>query len=189
MLPVIETPRLLLRPFTEADLPALFRLLSDETVNTFLPWYPVKNPEEARRFWEARFLGERYAFAICLKTDAQPIGYIKAENGGAYDVGYALEKAFWNRGITSEAGAALLELLHAEQVPFVTATHDVRNSHSGGVMRKIGMRYCYSYVEQWQPKNIPVTFRLYQRNLDGNETRVYLQYWNRYPTHFRETNL
>ncbi len=33
-------------------------------------------------------------------------------------------------------------------------------------MQNIGMRYCYSYQEQWQPKDILVTFRLYQLDLD-----------------------
>ena len=40
-------------------------------------------------------------------------------------------------------------------------------------MRQIGMKYQYSYEEQWQPKDLLVTFRLYQLNLDGNGSRVY----------------
>ena len=48
--PVIETERLILRKFTENDLEALYRIYSDEEVNTFLPWFPVKTMEEAKRF-------------------------------------------------------------------------------------------------------------------------------------------
>lgn len=40
-------------------------------------------------------------------------------------------------------------------------------------MQKVGMKYCYSYEEQWQPKNIPVIFRMYQLNFNGNEDFVY----------------
>lgn len=29
------------------------------------------------------------------------------------------------------------------------------------------MKYCYTYEEQWQQKNIPVFFRMYQLNFDG----------------------
>lgn len=47
------------------------------------------------------------------------------------------------------------------------------------------MRYMYSYEELWQPKNLLVTFRMYQLNLDGVD-RVYRAYWNRYPKHFIE---
>lgn len=51
------------------------------------------------------------------------------------------------------------------------------------------MRYCYSYREQWQPKDFPVVFRMYQLNLDGQEDRVYRGYWEKYPEHFVESDL
>lgn len=53
-------------------------------------------------------------------------------------------------------------------------------------MQKCGMKYMYSYEEQWQPKDILVIFRMYQMNLDGNEERVFMKYWNMYPNHFIE---
>ena len=53
-------------------------------------------------------------------------------------------------------------------------------------MKRIGMKYCYSYVEQWRPKNFPVTFRMYQLNLDGEGGRVYQKYRDMYPN-FTET--
>lgn len=56
-------------------------------------------------------------------------------------------------------------------------------------MKKLGMSYRYSYVEQWQPKNIFVTFRMYQLNFDKNDERVYMEYWNSYDNHFVEQNL
>lgn len=56
-------------------------------------------------------------------------------------------------------------------------------------MKKLGMTYRYSYVEQWQPKDVPVTFRMYQRNFTGGEDETYRQYWNQYAVHFVEDNL
>ncbi len=53
-------------------------------------------------------------------------------------------------------------------------------------MEKVGMTYCYSYEEQWQPKDIPVIFRMYQLNFDGSGDFVYQKYWNLYPNHFTE---
>ena len=41
-------------------------------------------------------------------------------------------------------------------------------------------------LEQWQPKDIPVRFRLYQLNLDGGETRAYKKYWEQYAVHYVE---
>ena len=45
--PTLETKRLILRKFTENDIEALFLILKDKEVNTFLPWYPMKNLEQA----------------------------------------------------------------------------------------------------------------------------------------------
>jgi len=70
--PTIETERLILRKFTEHDADALFELLSDKDINTFLPWFPLKNINEANQFLQERFLAyyhkpSSYRYAICLK--------------------------------------------------------------------------------------------------------------------------
>ena len=82
--PILETSRLILRKFTERDMEALFLILKDEEANKFLPWYPVKDLEEARRFYQERYAAkygqpQAYAYAICLKTDNFPIGYVKVD--------------------------------------------------------------------------------------------------------------
>lgn len=187
--PQLETERLILRKFTEEDIEALYLLLKDEEVNVFLPWFPVKNMEEAKAFYEKRFVDKRYYFAICLKEDNYPIGYVKADIDDSHDFGYALRKEFWHRGIVTEASRTLIELLKKDGIPYITATHDKNNPRSGGVMRQLGMKYCYSYKEQWQPKNFFVTFRMYQLNFDGQEDRVYQKYWNLYDIHFVETDI
>ena len=51
-IPCLETKRLILRSFTEDDTDALYLLLSDQEVNTFLPWFPVKNKAEANQFYK-----------------------------------------------------------------------------------------------------------------------------------------
>ena len=56
-------------------------------------------------------------------------------------------------------------------------------------MKQLGMHYQYSYEEQWQPKDIPVIFRLYQLNLDGQENRVYMEYWNQSSIRFKEAGV
>ena len=182
----LETDRLILRKFENKDMEALYLLLKDEEVNTFLPWFPVKNLEETKDFYEKRFAGREYCFAICLKEDNCLIGYVKADTDDSYDLGYALHKEFWHKGIVAEASKALIEQLKQDNIPYVTATHDINNPRSGGVMRQIGMKYCYSYEELWQPKNFLVTFRMFQLNLDGQEDRIYTKYRDLYDIHFVE---
>lgn len=185
----LETDRLILRKFEERDMEALYLLLKDEEVNIFLPWFPVKSMEEMEQFYKQRFADNKYCLAICLKEDDTPIGYIKADMDDSHDLGYALRREFWHRGIAAEAGKELVRQLKEDGIPYVTATHDKNNPRSGGVMRQIGMKYCYSYQEQWQPKDFPVTFRMYQLNFDGQEDRVYQKYWDLYETHFVEKEL
>lgn len=192
--PTIETQRLILRKFTENDVSALYRIYSDVEVNRFLPWFPLKTMEEAASFYKQQ-LQTCYAqeaacyYAVCLQEDNLPVGYIHMSGEESHDFGYGLCKEFWHRGIMTEAGRAVIAQLKEDGVPYITATHDVRNPRSGGVMRRLGMRYCYSYEEQWMPKNILVTFRMYQLNLDGNTQRVYKKYWENAQTRFIESGV
>lgn len=189
--PTLETERLILRKFTEDDGNALFLILSDEEANTFLPWYPAQNIDESKAFYEERY-GDKYrqpqayAYAICLRSDNFPIGYIHVDMEEPHDLGYGLRKEFWHRGIAREAGRAVVAQVKRDGLPYITATHDRNNPRSGSVMKSIGMKYRYSYEEQWQPKNIPVVFRLYQLNLDGREDRVYKNYWDNAAVRFVE---
>ncbi len=62
----------------------------------------------------------------------------------------------------SEAGRAVVHRLQEDGVPYITGTHDVNKPRSGSVMQRLGIQYQYSYQELWQPKDILVTFRMYQ---------------------------
>lgn len=182
--PTLLSSRLILRKFTEADIQALFLLLKDEQVNTYLPWFPAKTLSDARTFYEQRFAktscsAQGYKYAVCLKEDNIPIGYVQMDAGDAHDIGYALRKEFWHRGIMREAVERLIVQLRKDKIPYITATHDINNVQSGRVMQAVGMQYMYSYKEQWQPKNIPVIFNMYQLNLDG-EDRIYTKYREKY---------
>ena len=189
--PTLKTERLILRKFTDGDMGALFLILKDEEANRFLPWYPMKNIEETEKFYEERYAlkyaqPQGYAYAICMKEDNFPIGYIKVDMEESHDFGYGLRREFWHKGIATEAGKALVERVKKDGLPYITATHDKNKPRSGGVMQQIGMKYCYSYEEQWQPKDFPVIFRMYQLNFDGNEEFVYKKYWNVSDNHFIE---
>ena len=56
-------------------------------------------------------------------------------------------------------------------------------------MKKIGMTYCYSYRERWQPKDIRVIFRMWQVNLDGRDERIFRKYWDNASVRFVEQNV
>ena len=90
--PTTETERLILRKFTEDDLEALYQIYRDEEVNTLLPWFPLKTMEEARIFYEEHYAKKyrqncAYGYAVCLKKDNCPVGYVNVSTEDSYDFG------------------------------------------------------------------------------------------------------
>lgn len=192
--PPLETERLFLRRFTEADAAPMLPLLSDPEVNTFLPWFPLETVEQVRKFLEERYFSlyrqsAGCGYAICRKSDNLPIGYMGVSPEYPYDFGYGLNREFWGKGFAVEAGRAVLAQAEAAGLPFLTATHDVKNPRSGAVMRRLGLTYRYSYVEQWKPKNVIVTFRMYQKNFTKPPDWVCQKYWEQYERRFVESGL
>lgn len=189
--PTLKTERLILRRFERTDMDGLFLILKDEDANRFLPWYPAGSIEETIGFYERRYASVYtrpggYAYAICLKEDNFPIGYIKVDMEEGHDLGYGLRREYWNRGIATEAAKAVIDRVKKDGMPYITATHDRNNPGSGRVMQKAGMKYRYSYEEQWQPKDIPVIFRMYQLNFGTRSDFVYKKYWDLSENHFIE---
>ena len=112
--PELITDRLILRRFSEDDIPYLYRILRDETVNRFLPWFPLKSLEETEEFYNKRYkavyeMEEGYQWAIALKDDNIPIGYINVDTTDSHDLGYGLIKEYWNKGIVTEAGRSVIQ--------------------------------------------------------------------------------
>jgi len=98
-----------------------------------------------------------------------------------YDFGYGLRKEFWHKKIATKAGKFVVQQAKKDGLPYITATHDRNNPRSGSVMQKAGMKYCYSYEEQWKPKNFHVIFRI-----NRNDDFICRKYWNMYSNHFVE---
>ena len=58
--------------------------------------------EESRTVYREHFENN---YAICLKADNYPVGYINVCLQGSYDFGYGHRKEFWRKGIVTEAAA------------------------------------------------------------------------------------
>ncbi len=147
----IETARLVLRRFTTDDAADMYRnWASDPKVTHFLSWKLHESEEETRRIlsgWAEEYAKENYyQWAIVLRELGQPVGSIAAvdvnDRVGKAHIGYCIGSKWWHQGITSEALAAVIEFMFTQVgVQRVEARHDPRNAHSGGVMRKCGMKY------------------------------------------------
>ena len=146
---VIETERLILRPYRPDDAEAMYRnWASDPEVVRFLTW-PVHSSVQVTETivsgWVARYEDPScYNWGITRKGRDEVIGSISVvhtdENVSAAEIGYCLSRACWRQGIMSEALKAIMDFLFGEGFLRVCACHDINNPASGRVMEKAGMK-------------------------------------------------
>lgn len=148
---VIETERLILRPYTTGDADAMFRnWANSEVVTKYLTWLPHSSPEVSRTLlglWVESYSDPTfYHWGIVQKGNDTVIGDISVvhmdEKTACAELGWCLGQAWWGKGIMPEAGLAVRDFLF-DRVGFhrVEARHDKNNPNSGRVMQKIGMQY------------------------------------------------
>ena len=148
---VIETERLLLRPFNVDDIELAFKnWTSDEKVTEFLRWPTHKDITITKRVledWIESYKNKNYyQWAIELKEISEPIGTISVvdmdEKTDKVHIGYAIGSNWWNRGITSEAFKGIIPFLFEEvKVQRIESQHDPNNPNSGKVMLKSGLNF------------------------------------------------
>lgn len=147
----LETSRLILRKFVAEDGEAMFRnWASDPEVTKFLTW-PTHSKVEISNMIAAQWVQESekpdyYQWAIVLKELGEPIGSISCvhldEKTDSAEIGYCIGKAWWGKGIMSEALGEIIRFAFEEMMAKrVYARHDSNNPASGGVMKKCGMTY------------------------------------------------
>lgn len=146
----IETRRLLLRPFTMADVQPMYENWArDPEVTKYLTW-----PAHSSTAITAMVLtdwvdgyerADRYNWAIILKEEGSaPVGNISVVRSNdavaSCEIGYCMGKHWWGGGVMSEALGAVIDFLIG-RVGFnrVEAEHDTNNPASGRVMEKCGM--------------------------------------------------
>lgn len=161
----LETERLILRRFVKEDAAAMYKnWASDNEVTKYLTW-PTHASVDASKLvledWISSYSDEKYyQWAIVLKENGdEPIGSISVvkmnEDVSMVEIGYCIGRAWWRKGITSEAMKAVMDFFFDKvNVNRIEARHDPRNPNSGKVMLKCKMKY-------------EGTLRSYDRNNQG----------------------
>jgi [ribosomal protein S5]-alanine N-acetyltransferase len=146
----ITTERLCLREFRATDEAGIHAYASDPEVVRYASWGP-NTPAETRAILDT-WLGEQrrwprssVTLAIELVAEQQFVGGIRMDERDAVhrtaDFGYTISRAYWNRGIATEAARGLLDTAFgALQYHRVWATCDKRNGASRRVLEKLGLR-------------------------------------------------
>ena len=151
---MIETERLLLRPWREDDAEALYKYASDPDVGPPAGWPPHTSVENSRDIIRT-VLSAMETYAVCRK-DGSPIGSIGLMLKGSTDMtdrddecelGYWIGKPFWGQGLIPEASRALLR--HAFEdlgMRAVWCGYYEGNEKSKRVQEKLGFVYRYTTV-------------------------------------------
>ena len=142
MLPVMVTERLVLRPLRIDDAEALHPMYSDAEANTYGSHPATTTLDERHARLEKSSADPTWrAWAVTLKGDDTAIGTVacyEKRQGKVTEIGYVLKRAFWGRGIVTEAVAAMIDLLFAEGQRRVFADTDPDNMASIAVLERLG---------------------------------------------------
>lgn len=146
-LPILESERLILRPFRIEDASDMFEYASDPEVLKYLWWEVHPNIETTLNSIETRFMtanerGLPTAYAIEVKKDHKMIGSIDVHTVMFNDVGvigYVINKHYWGQGIVTEALQMLIPtLFHYSGFYRLEINHCADNIGSGKVIKKAG---------------------------------------------------
>lgn len=147
----IETERLILRRFKEEDAKDMFNnWASDDEVTKYLSWpthSDIGVSKKLLEMWIDKYSSEEnYNWAIEVKENKNVVGSIAFMNVDnnieSCEIGYCIGRAYWNKGLITEAFSALIEFAFKE-VGFnrITGRHHVDNTASGRVIEKCGLKY------------------------------------------------
>jgi [ribosomal protein S5]-alanine N-acetyltransferase len=146
---LMQTPRLLLRPFQPHDVNDLFEYASVEGVGERAGWPHHKSIEQSQQILN-RFMESSEVYAIVHRADNKVIGSIglhhrpdeSSHQEGDLVLGYVLSKSYWGQGLMTEAAERILyEAFIVWNVPRIRVAHFKENMASQRVIEKLGFIY------------------------------------------------
>ena len=138
-----RTPRLLLRPGFPEDAMALLNAIADESVVRNLataPWpYSIRDAEA----YLAKPRDPVLPSLLIFERGSGPPQLAGAcglgrRPSGSVELGYWIARAFWGRGLATEACTALIDMARALGLLSLEGSHFVDNPASGRVLEKLG---------------------------------------------------
>jgi len=172
---MIETDRLILRPWNENDADALYKYAKDPEVGPIAGWTPHTSAEYSREIIRTVFSAPE-TYAVVLKTTNEPIGccgIILPDNTNSSgiqnhtaEIGYWLGVPYWGQGIIPEAVNALVIHCHKTlHINALTIGFYDGNDKSRRVAEKCGFSYHHTEENKLSPLGDLRTEHYYILNL------------------------
>ncbi len=149
---VIETERLVLRPWRETDAESLYEYAKDERIGPMAGWQPHKSLEDSLGLIREILTRDDY-YAVTIKGEDRAVGSISVfqhsdtnpDKGS--EIGYWIGVPFWGRGYIPEAVKAIMKYCFEERGDtIVWCGHYEGNDKSQRVIKKCGFTYAYSDI-------------------------------------------
>jgi RimJ/RimL family protein N-acetyltransferase len=144
--PTLETSRLRIRPYSDADIAELLPLIGTrEVAATTLRIAHPYTEQDARDFFKLAKEPDKLWLAITLRSDGRQVGgiglRIEPQHQNA-ELGYWLGVAYSGQGYATESAREMLRYGFEELgLHRIFATHFKHNAASGRILKKIGMQY------------------------------------------------
>ena len=147
---ILETERLKLRAIKIEEAKHVYETwTSYDEVSKYMRWSTHKSVEETKQWimmeQENCKKDNYYDWGIELKETGKLIGSMGAHyvpELDRYEIGYAIAKKYWGKGLVTEATKYMLEYLVNEKgIKRFVASHAKQNPASGAVMQKVGFKY------------------------------------------------
>lgn len=142
---ILETQRLLLRPFSDYDAEDTFAYCRDPRVGPRAGWQPHQTILETLQIIQTVF-AQPHVFAVADKQTGRVIGsagYVGRSRDAIFgnndEIGYALSPDYWGQGLIPEAVARLLQYGFEERgLDTIWCNHYAGNDQSRRVIEKCG---------------------------------------------------
>ncbi len=155
---VLETERLILRPWLDSDAQELYKYAKDPTVGPIAGW-PIHTSEENSLEIIRGVLSEPETYAVVLKETGKPVGSVgimRKGHGSApmgnseAEIGYWIGVPYWGQGLIPEAVRELLRRCFEElSCTGVWCGYYNGNEKSKRVQEKCG--FVYHHTERDKP--------------------------------------
>ena len=162
---ILETDRLILRAWEITDLDDFFEYASVEGVGEKAGWEHHKSKDKSLEILKM-FIEEKKVFAIVLKENQKVIGSIGIEelseeldkdldNLVGRELGYVLNKDYWNKGIMKEAVSKVVDYcFNTLKLNFLMASYFNHNIASKKVLENLNFKFYKDIIIETGYNNI-----------------------------------
>ena len=155
MKPILETPRFILKEFSEEDAVGFYQMNLDKEVMKFTGDQPFESVEKAKQFIKSYDHYKKYGFGrwtIIEKGTNNYIGWCglkMTESINEVDIGFRIKKEYWNKGIATETSEAVLKYgFERLKLKNIAARALKDNPASIKVIKKLGMKYRNNFKDE-----------------------------------------